>query len=117
MLAFGGVAGGEFPVLFRVVDAFEESTFLFLLGDVQEEFADDDAVAGEIGLGVANIFEAFFPDVFGQEFVRDFLVREEFGVDAHDKDVFVVAAVEDADVAAIGKNLEAAPELIVIEFL
>ena len=45
------------------------------------------------------------------------MLREQFGVDAHDEDVFVIAAVEDADVAAIGKDLEAAPEIIVIELL
>jgi hypothetical protein len=117
MLAFGGVTGREFPILVRIVDACEKAALLFLFGNVKEEFADDDPIAREVSLGVTNVFEAFFPDSFGNEFGWNFLPREQFGVDAHDENVFVVAAVEYADVAAIGQDLEATPKVVVIEFL
>ena len=43
--AFLEVVAAELPVAFRVFDAFEEATALFLLGQVQEEFDDARAVA------------------------------------------------------------------------
>ena len=46
-----------------------------------------------------------------------FLAREQFLVDAHDEHVFVMRAVEDADLAAARRGLMNAPEKIVRKFL
>ncbi len=57
------VGHGEFPIFFGVFEAFEEALFLFILGNVKKEFADDDPVPGEIALESVDVLIAFVPDV------------------------------------------------------
>jgi hypothetical protein len=63
VLALGDVGCGEGPVLPRRIQAFEKAPFLLGLRDVQEEFADGDAVAGEVALERADVFVALGPDL------------------------------------------------------
>lgn len=55
---FGEVAGVELPVLFGIIEAFEEPAFLFVAGDVQEEFEDASAVVVEVAFVIADGAEA-----------------------------------------------------------
>ena len=48
---------------------------------------------------------------------RELLLGQEFRMHAHHERLLVVAAVEDADVAAVGQHLHAAPEIVVVEIL
>ena len=41
------VAAGEFPVLFRVLQSFLETLFLFSARDMEKELADGDAAVGK----------------------------------------------------------------------
>ena len=55
MPALGDVAGGKLPILFGIVEAFEESALLLLAGEVEEEFSDHHTVACEVALEVADV--------------------------------------------------------------
>jgi hypothetical protein len=46
--ALAHVVGRELPVLLRTLEPLEEAALLLVAGDVEEELADDDAVAGEV---------------------------------------------------------------------
>src|SRR5690606_36327571 len=63
MRAFPYVAGGKLPVFVRPLDSFEEALLLFLFRDVEKEFTDQDAVAAEIALVIADVLAALLPDV------------------------------------------------------
>ena len=59
---FRDVGLAEFPVFFRVVNAFEKPPALFVLGQVQEKFDDARAVAMQVFFQVENGAIPFFPD-------------------------------------------------------
>src|SRR5436309_1367774 len=105
----------EFPVLLGIFEALEESLLLFLLGDVQEEFPDQDAVSRQIALIAINVFEALLPDFLGHKLFRNFLPFEQLGMNAHHKDFFIVRAVENPDPSALRKMLIRPPQVVVIE--
>ena len=44
-----------------------------------------------------------------------FCLRQKLRMDPHDERLLVIAAVEDADMAAVGQALHAAPEIVVIQ--
>jgi hypothetical protein len=67
VLALGHVGLGEFPVFFRVGEAFEEAAFLLVLGDMEEELEDERAVAGEVFFEVVDVLVAFFPEAFRRD--------------------------------------------------
>jgi hypothetical protein len=115
--AFTDVGGGELPVFGGIIQAFEEAAFLFLFGNMEEELTDDDSVAGEVAFEVADICEAVFPDLRGDQLRGQLLAGQQFGVHTDDEGLFVVTAVEDADMAAVGQHLETTPQVIVIELL
>ena len=76
-------------MLVGCVDAVLEAPGLFVVGEVQEEFEDDDVVVDEETLELVDVVEAVLHDFVGDELV-----------DAGGEDVLVVRAVEDADHAA-----------------
>src|SRR4029453_8506587 len=57
------------------------------------------------------------PDGLVAELRRELLLLEELGVHSHDEDLLVVRTVEDPDAAALGKELHAAPQVVVVEIL
>ena len=71
----------------------------------------------EVALEGADVLEALVPDLLGDQLRRQLLLGEELRVHAHDQRLLVVAAVEDADAAALGQALHAAPEVVVVEIL
>src|SRR6185503_2389065 len=85
------VARGELPVLLGLLDATQEALALLLLGDVEEELADDDPIAGEIALEGADVLEAVVPDVLGDELARKVLLVQQLLVHANDQRLLVVA--------------------------
>src|SRR5262249_4162472 len=96
-------------------DATEEALALLLVGDVEEELADDDAVVGEVALEGADVLVALVPDVLGDQLGGEPLPLQEFRVHPDHQRLLVVAAVEDTDAAALGEALHAAPEEVVVE--
>ena len=69
-------------------------------------------------LGVVDRVEALLPqivEILGH--ARQALAVEVLGVHAHDEHLLVVAAVEDADAAALGQRALHAPQEVVIELL
>ena len=49
------VVGGELPVLVRILEPLEEASLLLLARDVEEELADEDAVAAQVALVGADV--------------------------------------------------------------
>ena len=109
------VGEAEFPVFLGLVDAGEEALALFCFGEVEEEFEDAGAVAVEVGFVVVDGGVAVGPDI--GDGVGEALGAEETGVDAHDENLLVVGAIEDADLAAGGEVGLGAPEEVVGKFL
>ena len=75
------------------------------------------AVAREVALEVADVLVALLPDVLADERRRQLLAFQKLGVHPHDQHFLVVAAVEDADAAALGQVLRAPPHVVVVELL
>ena len=115
MSSFADIRRRELPVLLGLVEPFEEALALFVLRDVQEELADEHALARKVALVGVDVLEPFAPDVLGDKVRRQLLLREDVLVDADDERFLVVGAVEDADVAAPGQAAGRTPQKIVIE--
>ena len=118
-LPLGDVRGRELPVLGLVVDSLEEALLLLVESHVEEDLEDPVAVLPEVllevaDLPVATVEELVLVHVDGA-LGHGVAVLE--GVDAHDEHVLVVAAVEEADVAALGQMRHGAPEVVVGELL
>src|SRR5512134_2104582 len=115
--ALARIGRREFPVLVRIVEPLQETAFLLAAPDVQEELADQDAVAGEVALEVADVLEALAPDALAYQLLRQLLPCQQRLVDSHHQNLLVVGAVEDANAPALGQMLHAAPQVIVVEVL
>ena len=89
---------------------------MLFLGEVKEKLADDDAVTREIALEVVYVLVAFFPNMFGNETVGEFLRAKKCWMNANDEDFLVVRAVENANFAAFGNDFVVAPKIVVIQF-
>jgi len=83
---------------------------------VQKEFAHDDTVACQIAFEVADVLEALVPNLVGDKFRRQLLRAQKFRMHAYRGRLFVIAAIEDADAAALRQTPHAAPKIIMIEF-
>ena len=83
---------------------------------MEEELANDNAVARQVALETANVLEALLPDVLSDELGWEHLLLEKFRVDAHDERFLVVAAIEDPNAPALRHIPHATPQEIVIEF-
>src|SRR5262249_38158046 len=90
---------------------------LFFLGNVEKELANADAVARQIALEAADVVKAFLPDVFCDELGRQLLLLQEIAVHPHDEGLLIVAAIENADAAALRQVFHAAPQVIGAEVL
>src|SRR4029078_8167701 len=96
----GDVRGRELPVVVGQVDAAEEAQALLLLREVEEQLHDAEAFVDEVALPVVDLAVAPLPDVAAARLPRQLLPREQLLMHAHDDDLLVVRAVEDADLAA-----------------
>src|SRR6266536_765351 len=94
-VAFLPVVGGELVGLLDVLFAGEQPLALLLLGDVQEELADDGAAVDQQPLEVVDLLVTLLPDLAGDE--------------------LVVGSVEDADHAVGGGAAVDAPEEVVVQ--
>src|SRR5262249_61869854 len=82
------------------LDPFEKPFFLLLLGDVEKELANDNAITGKISLEVPDVLEALLPNVLRHQLRRQFLRLEKLPMHPYDERLLVVATVEDADATA-----------------
>ena len=117
MLSLRRVGHGELPVLVWFLQAVEEAPALLLLGHVQEQLHDLEAVVDEITLPVVDVAEAALPHVALGSRSWEMLPGQEVRVDADDQHFFVVGAVEDGDIAPSREYFGAAPHEVVFQFL
>jgi len=82
---------------------------------VQKELADDRAVACQVPLETANVFEAFVPDVLVTATGGAFRRRAPWDARARLAPL-VIRAVEDSDMAALGQMLRGAPQEVMLQF-
>ena len=118
MRALREVGRRELPVFGRVVEPVEQSLFLLVLGDVQEDFDDARAVAMKMSLERVDVLVTLVPELVALGGVRrKVLSREDVGVDTSNEDLFVVRAVEDPDPSTFGKRFDTAPEEYIVGIL
>jgi hypothetical protein len=72
---------------------------------------------GEVALEAVDVLEALVPHVLRDELRRQPLRAQQVLVDAHDQDLLVPRAVEDADPPALRQVPRVAPEEVVVELL
>src|ERR1019366_3857455 len=85
---------------------------------MQEELDDPRAAAVQMPLQVVDRTVAIVPTLLQvPRGPGDAFRLQDLGVDPDDQHLLVVAAVEDADAAALGQVTGAAPEEIVLQFL
>jgi hypothetical protein len=82
---------------------------------VQEELQHDHAVPAQVTLEPADVRVAILEDLLRLRLDGQPLALEELGMHADHQHLLVVRAVEDADAAALGEALRAAPEKVVVE--
>src|SRR5579859_7386805 len=112
------IRGAEFPVLCRVIDAFEKSLALFILRQVEEEFHDSGAIGVEVPFQIVDGTIAVVPDgVLAVGRVRESFTVQDVGMYAHDQHLFVVRPVENADPPALRQVAGRAPEKVMLQFV
>src|ERR1039458_1718886 len=96
--SFLDVHNAEFPVLFRLVDAFEKALSLLLLRQVEIELYDEGSVAVKVSLQIHNGTIPIAPDcLLIVQSVGESFAAKNLGMDAGNQNLFVVGSVEDAD--------------------
>ena len=114
-LALPDVGRGELPILFRLLEALQETALLLLARDVQEEFEHGGALPRQISLKPGDVVEALPPNPLGYERRRHPLPPEQFRVHTDNEHLLIVRPVEDADAATLRQALLAAPQVVVIK--
>ena len=89
---------------------------MFLLRKIEKEFPDQNPIAIQVAFERIHILVAILPYVFSDEIRWNPLVCENFLVHAHNQHFFVIRPVENADSPALRNALDAAPQIIVIQF-
>src|SRR5215471_14988527 len=82
---------------------------------MQKELEDDRPLSSKVILEMRDVGEPLIPDFLADVRRGQPLATEDLGVHAHDQDLFVVRAVEDADAPALGQALDVAPHEVVLE--
>jgi hypothetical protein len=90
----------------------QKSLALLLLGDVQEDLEDVDAVLGQVPLVIVDLAAAVLPQAL-RRLRREPLVFELVGVNALADHVLIVGAVEDAHLSARRQRRADPPEVVV----
>src|SRR5579864_3419975 len=83
---------------------------------MKKKFADDHAVACQVFLKVADVFEAFFPYFLCYQFWRKMLFLQIFLMYPNDEDFFIIRTVEDANFSALRQPACCPPEEIMVQF-
>ena len=108
--AFFDIGGAEFPVLFRLVDAGEETLALLLLREMKEEFDDAGAVGVEMPFQIRDRPIAIVPKVFVvMRRVGSPSLEENVAMHADDQHLLVIGSIEDADPSALRQIAGRAP--------
>ncbi len=115
--ALRDVLGLDLPVLGGLQDAIEQALSLLLPGDMQEDLDDARAVLREVPLEAVDRAVALLPDALLLAVVGQRLCEQDLGVHPDDQHLLVIGAVEDRDLAALGKVARRAPEEVVAQFL
>src|SRR5262249_62034023 len=92
-----------------------QALFLLLPGHVEKELERHGAVACEMALKGVDVLVALFPNVLGDELGRQAFMRKHVLMHAHHKDLFVIGAVENADMATSWQHDHRPPEKIMVE--
>src|SRR5215475_814000 len=82
---------------------------------MEEELANDDAVAREVALKATDVLKAFFPNVLRDQAGWKLLPREKLRMHAHNQRFLVIAAIENANAAALRQTFHATPQVIVVQ--
>jgi hypothetical protein len=109
------VVARELPVVLGQIDAPQEPSALLLLGQVEEELDDPEAVLGQVALPLVDRVVAVLPDVVLASAGRQLLGHEVLRVHANEEHLLVVGAVEDADLAAGGQARLVAAQVVLVE--
>ena len=94
----------ELPTLRLVLEPCLQALTLFVFADVQEEFQNHSAALGEHPLEFVDLRVAFSPDLFRNQLMH-----------AHHQHIFVVAAIEDHDLAICRSLRVNSPQIVMIE--
>ena len=116
-LSLFNVGKTEFPVLIRLINAFEEALSLFFFRKVEEKLDDSRSVTVEMLFQVHDGTIPFLPDSFlVKQLVRQPLAAQNLRMHPNDQHFLVIGTVEDADAAAFRQTLGGAPQKIVLQF-
>jgi len=117
-LALLNIGGTEFPVLCRIINAFEKTRALFVVRLVEEELDDPCANAVEMLLQIHDGTVSFVPQVFRiEQLSRKSLATKNLGMHADDEHVLVIGAIENADAPAFRQATVRAPEEVMFQLL
>ena len=115
---FVNVSGAEFPILLRLINAFEKSLSLLVLRQVQEKFDDAGAVAVEVLLQIYDGLIPLLPNGFlVEQLFRKALAAENLRMHSDDQHFLVIGTIEDADPPAFRQMSGRAPEKIMFQFV
>ena len=85
---------------------------------MQKKFDNPGAVAMEMPFKIGDGLVALFPNcLLINQLFRDSLAVQNLSVDASDEHLFVIGAIEDADLSARGQIAYGAPQEVMIQFL
>jgi hypothetical protein len=112
------VREAEFPVLVRLINAFEESLPLLVLRQVQEELDDPGAVAMQVLLQIRDGPIWLFPNAFlVEQLPWQPLTAENFWMHPDDQHFLIIGTIEDADPPAFRQMTVRAPEKIMFQLV
>src|SRR5271154_149579 len=83
---------------------------------MKKELADHRPIPHHVPLKAANVFEAFLPYTFRHQGGWKNLSPERLGMHAHYQHLFIIRAIENPDVAALGQMSRRAPQEIMLQF-
>src|SRR4029078_9170806 len=111
------MGGRELPVFLRLVEPLHEAVLLFFTRNVEKEFEDQGALAGNVVFEMCNVGKPFIPDMFAHELWRQFLPFEYFRMHTDDQNLFVILAVENSYASALRQTFGVTPHEIMVEVL
>src|SRR5205814_7868183 len=102
------------PILLRVIDSLQESSFLFLFRNVKKKFPYDHAIPCQVLLEVTNVLEPILPNLFAYEFWRQLLLCQKLVMHPDDEHFFIITAVKNSNLTPVRQGFHAASKVSVI---